>query len=67
MTQTEPVTQIGDERMSCGQCPNCGCLPNRHDNWGGPDGCELTAYGVAVQQAKYECRHRAEVDSEGPS
>lgn len=64
MIDTQPVAaKTEDERMSLGQCPECACLPNRHDNWGGPDGCTLTGHGVDVRLSEYQCRCRAEVDA----
>lgn len=40
-------TLIAQNRMAQGLCPECGDKVDRHDGWGGPNGCSLTDNGVA--------------------
>lgn len=54
MTYSSPLAL---ERLEKGVCPECGGAERDHTGWGGPKGCTLTDYGVALRV--YEYRQKA--------
>lgn len=50
-------------RMEGGCCPECGYRTDRHDGWGGPNGCSLTDNGVAARLHQYRTDQQEKRDS----
>lgn len=44
---------VAVERLSRGDCPECGHTTGAHDGAGGPNGCTLTDTGVAGRVRQY--------------